>query len=128
MQVPNKLKVFMWKAVKGGLAVGSNLARCIPSLEPECKVCHEEVEFELHLFTRCSRAKQVWFASSFALRVHSIPGNTFRERWQYLVSFMEDREDDLALLCHLCWRLWKARNASIFEGLPILVIRSKAST
>lgn len=77
IQVPNKLKVFLWKALQNGLAVGSNLARRVSDFNSQCPTCQDEEETVMHLFSICPKSRQVWSLSPLALRSVDIPGGKF---------------------------------------------------
>lgn len=120
IRVPNKLKVFLWKALHDGLAVGENLARRIPHCNPQCPSCQGAGETAMRLFSGCSMSRQVWLLLPLALRSEATPGVNFLEWWKNLcriIANISHVDDPVAFACVICWRLWKARNSSIFNDI-----------
>lgn len=119
-----KCKFFMWLVVHGHCLTADNLARRGWPHCPSCPLCSTEHESCTHLFVHCRFTQQVWHR----LRLWSgsnfpIPGSIFRgtEDW-----WLEARKrapknlrrdfDTFAVLVH--WRIWKERNARIFQQDP----------
>jgi ribonuclease HI len=62
LQVPPKIRIFIWKALHGlipGMAILANRHIKVPAQCPICKMGAEDI---MHLMFTCSRAKEVWTA------------------------------------------------------------------
>ena len=68
LRVPNKIRHFLWRAVKNSLPTKMNLkARHIP-LDDTCDYCGDHSESILHCLWLCDQSRSVWF---------SVPGFCF---------------------------------------------------
>ncbi|KAL0425618.1 UNVERIFIED_CONTAM: hypothetical protein Sradi_1096600 [Sesamum radiatum] len=113
-KLPNKIKVFIWRACSNAIPTGKSLASSIPSLTvccPFCKDCEEDV---LHTMVLCPFARQVWGCAPFHLVAVRIGSMGFRE-WLTAVSVQFD-EIDFQLLLGLCWSIWWCRNGLAMNG------------
>ncbi|KAL0413376.1 UNVERIFIED_CONTAM: hypothetical protein Sradi_1539300 [Sesamum radiatum] len=61
--IPNKIKVFGWKACRNALATLSNLARRRVYVENYCPLCSDQKEDLQHILLYCHFARQVWALS-----------------------------------------------------------------
>lgn len=120
--VPQKIKIFMWKACNNILPVKDNLRRrrlSRDSVCPVCGVCDESVE---HALLFCNWTKPVWFGSQLQSvpdegGIPSLPEwlNQVDIRFQNLKDF---RRFILSVIFCVLWSIWKARNKLIFEHTP----------
>jgi hypothetical protein len=60
MEVPNKIKMFIWRLVHNTLAVKRNLLRRGLKDDPLCPMCHRFDEDSRHLFFKCHAVKEYW--------------------------------------------------------------------
>ncbi|KAK7268454.1 hypothetical protein RIF29_21152 [Crotalaria pallida] len=58
--VPNKVKIFWWKAIKGILPTMDNLARKHIDVGSCCSRCSREFETQMHALWYCPFAQEVW--------------------------------------------------------------------
>lgn len=63
LQVPNKIRSFVWRACRDILPTKSNLMQRHILQENICEACGLEVEDSGHLFWRCSKTQEVWAVS-----------------------------------------------------------------
>jgi hypothetical protein len=56
-KVPQKLRVFAWKAATDSLVVRLGLHRRIPTVDPVCSICGQEDESSHHALLRCTLAR-----------------------------------------------------------------------
>jgi hypothetical protein len=57
VQVPSKVKIFLWRALHGFKSI---LADQHIYVHPECPVCRQGPEDIKHLLFTCKRTKEVW--------------------------------------------------------------------
>ena len=60
IRTPNKIRHFMWKAVKDSLPTKENLHKHQIPLDESCSLCEEYQETNLHALWLCDHAKSVW--------------------------------------------------------------------
>ena len=110
MNVPNKVKHFVWKACRNILAMKENLWRRNITKDSTREVYREQVESICHLFWLCDHAKEVWDSCklSFPFEIQSL--------WEYmdvichLQKWEESRPRILERTVMICWGIWKDRN------------------
>jgi hypothetical protein len=56
-KVPQKLRIFAWRAASNSLAVKEGLHRRIPTVDPMCTICGTEPEDVHHALVRCTLAR-----------------------------------------------------------------------
>lgn len=61
--IPQKVRMFFWKAMQGALPTAAALSKRIPSIEPDCKLCGMTREDVLHTLFLCQHARATWFSS-----------------------------------------------------------------
>ncbi|KAL0352330.1 UNVERIFIED_CONTAM: hypothetical protein Scaly_1621700 [Sesamum calycinum] len=71
-KIPNKVKVFVWRACLNALPTGDNLARHIPNTSAKCPFCGCSKEDRIHVFVLCPFARQVWGLSTIPLSLSSL--------------------------------------------------------
>jgi hypothetical protein len=60
LQIPGKVKIFIWRALHGILPLKSILVNRHVGTSGECPVCHSGPEDVLHLVFTCQAAKEIW--------------------------------------------------------------------
>ncbi|CAN6580631.1 unnamed protein product [Malus baccata var. baccata] len=119
LQVPNKIKFFIWRCCNNALAVRHNLKRRHMRIDNVCGVCNLVDESENHLFFRCDLSQRLWFCSPLHLNSIELIGADFLDNWNTFCTSIKDREDAEAIMqefaCGLWW-IWKNRNDVVFKG------------
>ncbi|KAL0344526.1 UNVERIFIED_CONTAM: putative mitochondrial protein [Sesamum radiatum] len=64
-KIPNKIKVFVWRACLNALPTSANLHRRIQGFQAGCPLCCAEKEDVMHVLALCPFARQAWGLSSF---------------------------------------------------------------
>ncbi|XP_059639855.1 uncharacterized protein LOC132282265 [Cornus florida] len=83
-----------------------------------CKVCGLETESVSHLFYRCPRAKLVWKLSTLRLDGEEVGHGQWDRWWRSKMenwSSLSEEHSMKNMAAFLCWQIWKARNAWVFE-------------
>ncbi|CAN6698380.1 unnamed protein product [Malus baccata var. baccata] len=120
LQVPNKIKTFMWRCCNNALAVRRNLKRRHMRIDNVCGVCNAINETENHLFFRCEISHVFWFCSPLHLNSHILEGRDFLESWSNFCGQVKDRNNAEEIRQEFAfglWRLWKNRNDAVFKGI-----------
>ncbi|CAN6573468.1 unnamed protein product [Malus baccata var. baccata] len=120
LQVPNKIKFFLWKCCNKVLAVRHNLQRRHIRVENICGVCNTVDESENHLFFQCEFSHRFWFGSSLHINSYELAGGDFLESWDKICTStknMDKAEEILQEVAFGLWRIWKNRNDVVFNGV-----------
>ena len=128
MNLPNKIKHFVWKACNGILPTKDSLFRRKITDINTCEGCGRQVETTMHMLCFCIRGTEVWSACKLSLPC------IFQESWSFVDMFSRLRtswEAQLGLLerwVTIYWGIWKSRNEVRHGGKrrpgPIIVRRS----
>ncbi|CAN6579645.1 unnamed protein product [Malus baccata var. baccata] len=120
LQVPNKIKLFIWRCCSNALAVRRNLQRRHMRVDNVCGVCNALDETENHLFFRCNFSHLFWFSSPLHLNSLELEGVDFLDSWGKFHECVKDRVNADEICQEFAfglWRLWKNRNDVVFKGL-----------
>jgi hypothetical protein len=120
-KAPMRCKFFMWLAVHKRCLTADNLARRGWPHNPVCSLCQSVGENCTHLFVHCRFTRQVWCrVRAFSGAIFPVPGVAFQstEHWWIVARKRAPKNlrrdfDTVAILVH--WRIWKERNARIFQ-------------
>ena len=124
LELPEKLKIFMWRASNNLLPSTENLWKRKVVEEPTCKRCKISVETISHALLECKAARKIWLQSPFSAPSLEVNSQDIFSTLQNMAK--ELRKSDLELMVALCWSAWCARNKSIFDGREINPIISAA--
>ncbi|XP_015949996.1 uncharacterized protein LOC107474863 [Arachis duranensis] len=130
LNLPHKIKLFIWKALYGQLPVLAQIHHRIPSISPICPFCHEATETVTHCLIDCSRIKDVWPQSYLRDCLPLQSPNDFWTWWiasTEMLNLLKNDDRNPQLLAIICWNCWKARNQLIFEGstsMPSAILAS----
>ncbi|CAL1397370.1 unnamed protein product [Linum trigynum] len=116
LQVPPKVRQFMWRFGREILPTGVIVSERNPRWGDRCPFC-DQVETQVHLFSECQWAsricRQFEVVGCFARR-----GSGSCYEWFKSMAESED-EASLESWCVLLWYLWKERNAHMFNGAKL---------
>ncbi|KAL9830584.1 putative reverse transcriptase zinc-binding domain-containing protein [Arabidopsis thaliana] len=114
---PN-IKVFLWKAVKGAVAVEDRLRTRGILIEDGCSMCPEENETINHILFQCPLARQVW-ALSLLQSPFSGFGNSSFTNMNHVLHNCKNQSISRFLRSvspWIIWIFWKNINKVLFEG------------
>jgi hypothetical protein len=60
LNIPRKVKIFLWKALHGVLPELAILAGRHIKVSPQCPICRSGLEDICHIPFKCLRAKEIW--------------------------------------------------------------------
>ncbi|XP_048634083.1 uncharacterized protein LOC106373132 [Brassica napus] len=117
IKAPGKLKLFLWKALSGALAVMDRLRSRGIQVDPMCKVCNNGTETICHLLFTCPMARDVWERASIVLPPGGFSQNSAFLNLYHLLKQMQKKPKDMNVQAFpwIIWYLWKSRNGLIFE-------------
>ena len=116
MNVPNKIKHFVWKACNGILPTKESLYRRKITESNTCEACGDRTETTMHVLCFCNRGAEAWKESKLALPC------IIQESWSFVDTFCRLRTgwmDQRGLLerwVSICWGIWKSRNEYRVRG------------
>jgi beta-lactamase class D len=108
--VPQKVKVFTWRAATNSLATMENKNKRKLEATGTCGICGVEAEDVAHALCRCPQAKKMWDAMQVAGKgAKDIVGNCTRADWiLYQLKIMPREQHAMFLM--VLWRIWYVRN------------------
>ena len=104
LKIPNKVKIFGWRACHDILPTSYNLLRQRIINEDNCQLCTREVETTAHALWECAAVQEVWAGSISKLQKGP---SVFRDTLQ-LMEFLVDRltVEELELFWVQAWIIW----------------------
>jgi hypothetical protein len=111
LKIPPKYITLISRILQNALPVNSNLQKQGIQCYPLCPRCHEAIEDQNHVFSKCLWAQQTWFASPLNLKI-SNTNMTFNHWLSDCIQNLPSQNNDL--ICALCYHMWKARNLWVF--------------
>ncbi|KAL9423014.1 hypothetical protein AB3S75_035159 [Citrus x aurantiifolia] len=128
LNLPRKIKIFIWRATKNLLPTSENLWKRKILEEPVCQICKMGTEDVFHALMGCKMGKKVWKRTHVNATMQDVGREDMLSVMLSLVRKMPKREVEFVIA--VWWVLWHARNQFIFEGrnLNPLMIIAKANT
>lgn len=113
LQLPEKIKVFGWRAITNCLPVKSRLRMKGVDVDEDCPMCEETMESVKHLLCDCETSRVVW---SCAMLDGSVRGHE-EQSFSELVSMLLNKESQawMELWLTICWFIWIGRNNLIWR-------------
>lgn len=114
IQVPNKVRVFLWRLLTNGLPVLENMSKRKMHVNVLCSVCLEQSESIMHTFCHCQFARLTWATSG-------LPAALFYRNvanvWDWIVDIKQvTSADQFAHFVCICWSIWYHRNDLVHNG------------
>ena len=108
--MPNKVKVFAWRACRNILPTKAKLFTRKVTQDDVCEECGVGVESSGHLFWHCSRAQEVWKASNLGLEAVLGEIHEFIDLVWYARNVKQMDTQALAQFFMVAWGIWSNRN------------------
>ena len=130
LKIPNKIKVFGWRACRNILPTRVNLAQRKVIQDNRCEVCKNEGETGIHALWNCGVARDVWAGCS--VRVQKCIGN--QADMLQLMEELIDRlsTDELEQFLVQAWIIWNQQNGLIhrkkLQAAELLIKRAQNFT
>ena len=126
LRVPNKIKMFVWRAYNDALPTMDNLYRqhIVPS--DQCNLCQEHLKDVVHALWLCKDISSAWQSLEWFHQVVPVQPVCFSE---LLSRFMHCQDEYCAeIFVIIAWSIWNKRNALHFgrSALPMDRICSNA--
>ncbi|XP_075636584.1 uncharacterized protein LOC142608791 [Castanea sativa] len=117
LKVQNKIKNFIWRAIRNSILMKSNLVKRKILIDDSCDHYHHDLENVLHALWQCPLLDPVW---------NSNPCWSFRASTQFssfgdLVSYMSKEGLNLELFAQISWTIWFRKNQLRTSSKPFPV-------
>ncbi|XP_042939333.1 uncharacterized protein LOC122274353 [Carya illinoinensis] len=125
LNVPGKVKTFMWKAGNDLLATKWNLFKRKILDDPLCPTCQTDTETVMHLLWQCPTANVVWTEMTTPIQKWNVAEDDFLSMWGRMKGKLT--EPDLEMIAATMRMLWMRRNELVFDKKfksPRTVIRA----
>jgi hypothetical protein len=108
LQVPSKVRHFLWHSCHDSLPTKENLHRRHILDDARCEICKLSVETTLHALWNCPSIELVW--RSLPWRASTVGTNflNFLDLTQYMIANRTSHEFETFAM--VCWSLWYHRN------------------
>lgn len=110
LDLPEKIKIFMWRAALNILPTAENLWKRKIIKESICQRCRRGVETISHALLECKASKKIWSHAPITVRSNQAPVQDI------LTMLSTHRKLDAELMVACCWVVWFARNKLLFEA------------
>lgn len=113
-----KIRLFLWRAMSGALAVAACLRNHGLNVNSECQLCKEAEETVTHVLFGCTLATQTWTSTTLPFPSQGF-SNSIGENIDHMLQLMERRDIPIHLrqaIPWLLWGIWKARNSALYAG------------
>ncbi|CAA0406188.1 unnamed protein product [Arabidopsis thaliana] len=117
-----KIKTFLWKVLKGAVAVEDRLRTRGIRIYDGCLMCKEENETINHILFQCPLARQVWALSLLQSPVNGY-GSSIFANMDHVLHYCQSLSLNNNVRFGspwIIWVLWKHRNKLLFEGVASL--------
>ena len=112
LEIPEKVKVFMWRAAQDILPTAGNLWKKKALQGPWRQRCGKKGENVFHALIKCKFSQKVWNQTGFK---EDLKGMENQDMLTAMKAIAEKRNTrDVALFVSLCWAIWHSRNLFIF--------------
>ena len=111
LEVPSKIKNFVWRASKDALPVKKNLLHRRISQDGQCEICKAGDEDCLHALFFCPEVQAMWIADPQWKWLTKMCGSTMKDIFKRVFSEKKDAE----LLAFTAWAIWNRRNQLRFN-------------
>jgi ribonuclease HI len=112
-----KVKQFLWRLAHNSLPLRLNIKRRGVDADTRCPVCWQLDEDGGHYFFKCKLVKRCW--RSLNLEDARLQLSSLSLAAEVVSTILNKKEEEKALIAHVLWGWWKARNkASAREQTP----------
>nr|XP_011465871.1 PREDICTED: uncharacterized protein LOC105351944 [Fragaria vesca subsp. vesca] len=110
-QVPEKVKICVWKAASNILPTRSRLSERGIDIDTQSPSCEEEVESPIHTLSDCDHA------TSFLQVAAILQMQQASSVYDWLVAYSSIHQNSFDTLMMIMWAIWRNRNAKVWENV-----------
>ncbi|XP_023882197.1 uncharacterized protein LOC111994540 [Quercus suber] len=114
LRLPNKIKLFGWRACHNILPTKDNLVRRRVIEDSMYELCYQGSESGLHVLWECGVAKDVWAGSMGRLQKSVCGQMDFSHLFVILLNRLS--REELETFMVQCWLIWNQRNSVLHGG------------
>ncbi|GAU16862.1 hypothetical protein TSUD_368110 [Trifolium subterraneum] len=114
-QAPHKARHLLWRLCRGCLPTRYRLLERRVECNPNCPVCDEEIEDELHIFFRCAVARDSWCAAGLSSVLHNGAYQQSNAMDRIFAMCSKDSSDTVGRVAMLLWCIWHNRNDKLWN-------------
>lgn len=117
LQLPGKIKIFLWRACTHSLPMARALMiRTIlsDSICPRCRNATETVE---HALVSCPKAWKVWKSAIFKAKLQRTNSANFKQYFSNIQDTLS--KEELHLWVTVAWSIWYAKNSVVHGSEPL---------
>lgn len=116
-----KVRMFLWRAVSGALAVAERLNHRGLGVDTTCKLCHNGLETINHVLFQCSAASNTLSDAGIPLLVVTLQ-QSLEDNLTLVFNLMEDKsrpQNIVRAIPWILWLIWKSRNSILYAETQI---------
>ncbi|KAA3450197.1 reverse transcriptase [Gossypium australe] len=113
LNLPEKIKIHVWRLFNNLLPHAGNLARRTIVIEPACPLCRVALEDSNHLMWSCGVLQSVW--TQLLVLIPAVE-ETWDHHKRLAHMFINIDEQQRSIVAISFWSLWYRRNKMIHEG------------
>lgn len=115
LDVPHKIKVFLWRFFRNNLPVRKRLRSKGVILPITSPMCTQDIEHQLHVFFDCQFASQCWRCIGVTYDMQVV---TFAPEW-LLNKLKMTSSDEMMRIDVVLWGIWFWRNKRVWENIQV---------
>ena len=116
LEVPSKIKNFVWRASKDALPVKKNQFRRKISQDGQCDICKAGDEDVLHALFFCSEVQTMWGTDPQWKWVLEMKDSNIQEVFKKAFS----EKNDVEFMAYIGWAIWNGATRFASTKLPVL--------
>uniref|UniRef100_A0A2N9G7B6 Reverse transcriptase domain-containing protein n=1 Tax=Fagus sylvatica TaxID=28930 RepID=A0A2N9G7B6_FAGSY len=108
VQIPSKIRHFLWRACHSSLPTRSNLHHRHVLDDPRCNSCTDQIESTIHTLWQCKSIAPIWHSISWGQTLSKIAYTDCIDLIYQCTQTLSTNE--LQLFAVICWSIWYRRN------------------
>lgn len=113
LNVPLKVRTFMWRTCSNNLPTRDNLRRRKVHVTEGCGLCQQTLETTGHILWECPLARNVWALVKGKIQKCSNEARDFFLLFGFMVQSLN--QQGLLLWAIVAWSIWNAQNNVYFK-------------
>jgi ribonuclease HI len=107
LQVPRKIQMFTWRALKDSLPSKLNLWKRKVVQDPICELCSAQTEDLVHAFWDCPSIHSAWAKEDWLSSICEDRATDFFDLWTRVAGLSSP---NMEVFSTMCWVIWQRRN------------------
>ncbi|CAN6679920.1 unnamed protein product [Malus baccata var. baccata] len=123
LEVPPKLRHFLWLTVHNCLPTYEALSRRRSSVSSTCPICLRHAETIEHLFFTCPWVEPIWFGGAMTYKIDRDASHSWVDWlsgvWSDSFAFSSQANWVQTYIAYTCWFIWKTHCDFVFNKVTI---------